>query len=80
MRNNIVSCQCGSTKNCKNNKCFWMLRDNYQYPVFWYEDMGKDQNKILNEIGIKQKDVYFPKTKTSIGTNCIEIFCEDFKE
>lgn len=81
MASEVVSIiNCSKTNECKNIKCFWYLRDVYGYPPFWYENREYDINKILDNIKINLAEIYFPNLKTQVGTNCIYVICEDFKE
>lgn len=77
----IGSVQCKLTKECKNTACIFKLRDCYDFPVFWYSTRGgkesscEKQNRILKELGLD--DVIYPKFIANVGTNIIDVNCED---
>jgi len=76
----IINEQCSCTKECKNNKCFFKLRDCYGYPVFYYDGIKEDIINAVEKAGIDREDVMFPELKASIGTNVIYVLCEDMVE
>lgn len=78
MVTDVGEIQCKRTKECSNKKCFWMLRDNYGWPPWYYDGRDKDQQVILDKVGIVLADVRFPKLVVEVGTNCINIWCHEF--
>ncbi len=71
----IIAEQCGCSKECTNNRCFFRLRDCFGYPPFWYPGNEVDINKALEKAGVD--DMIFPKFQAFVGTNVIYVNCEN---
>ena len=69
--------ECKSTDRCENNACFFRMRDQFGYPIFWYNGINKDAEKAMKKAGVDK--VIFPKLSVLIGTNVIYLNCEDKK-
>ena len=75
----IIAEQCDYTKECKNNKCFFKMRDCFGWPPFVYEGSKEAGEKALKKAGIEANEMMFPELKAVIGTNVIYVVCEDME-
>lgn len=77
----IDTIQCPKTKECKNDQCFWRQRDVHKLSPFYFNDKNginsMDYNKKITEEFGKP---YFPEMFVEVGTNCIYLFCPDFRK
>ena len=81
----IKDAQCAYTKECKNNQCYFRLRDVFDYPPFLHDGFDEQVEKAVKRAGIELPahpphgliDPLIPKFKACPVTNGIGIICYD---
>ena len=64
--------QCPWTKQCINNRCFWRKRDRHEASVWC--------NPATGEGGWNPETTFFPEWKIQTGTNCLQVYCPEYKD
>lgn len=82
----IASVNCGLTKTCGNQRCFWKWRDVHNLcPWYidddrWPKEAAANKKLHLDLVAKYGGEAIFPTFKAATGTNCINITCDGYVE